>query len=180
MPEESVTCPYCGGHVPTDTTICPDCQEDLAGLLRLEYAHVVYYNEALAAAREGDMTKAGQKLALALELKEDFSPAHLLLAKLAAQEKRWSEAKGAVARALELVPDDKAAMELAQEIEQAVQEEQAVQQTQIATRRRRTADVLKAYQRDVAAAFVLGLGVAGAIAMIASWLGGHQEEEENE
>lgn len=180
MPEETVTCPYCGGHVPRDTTICPDCQEDLAGLLRLEYAHAVYYNEALAAAREGDLTKAGQKLALALEMKEDFAPAHLLLAKLAAQEKRWAEAKKAVARAFELVPDDGATMELAQEIEQAIREEQAAQQTQIVTRQRRTAHVLKAYQRDVAAAFVLGLGVAGAIAMISFWLGGHQEEEEDE
>ena len=46
MSDESVytQCPYCGGRVPSQATICPSCNEDLAALVHLEYEHAIAYN----------------------------------------------------------------------------------------------------------------------------------------
>jgi len=179
MEEQAMRCPYCGGRVPAETTICPDCQEDLSGLARLEYAHLVYYNQAVALAREGDLKGAERKLAVALEIKEDFAPAHAVAAKLAAQGGRWSEARASAARALELAPDDAELEALAQSINQAAVEEAASQEAQVQERRQRANRLLRSYQRDVVAAFAFGLGIAGAIATLISGLR-HRDEGERD
>lgn len=104
----SMICPYCGGLVPGDTTVCPDCQEDLAGLARLELAPAIYYNEALAAARQGRLSDALARLQAAIALDGGFVPAHRLLAKVYARHGMWAEAEAAAARAVALAPDDAA------------------------------------------------------------------------
>lgn len=180
MEEQAMHCPYCGGRVPAETTICPDCHEDLAALMRLEHAHLIYYNQALALAREGDVAGALRKLCVALELKDDFAPAHGVAAKLAAQSGRWSEAQASVARALELAPDDAELAALARDIERGALEGQAGQQAKAQERRQRADTLLRGYQRDVAAAFAFGLGIAGAIAALISRLGGRREGEDED
>lgn len=114
--EEMIACPYCGGAVPADVTICPSCQEDLAALIKLRNLHVIHYNEALVLARSGQLEQAQARAELAVEARPEFAPAHLLLAKLHARQGRWSQARGSLEQAQELLPDDPTLDELAQAI----------------------------------------------------------------
>lgn len=119
MSGELLRCPYCRGSVPGDTTVCPDCQEDLAALVRLEYQHAVYYNEALALAGQGEYDEARRKLLAALEWDDAFQPAYRLLAKVAGAQGDWREARRCAARAYELAPEDPGARRLFGQVEQA-------------------------------------------------------------
>ncbi len=114
--EEMITCPYCGGAVPADLTICPSCQEDLAALIKLRNTHVIQYNEALMLARSGELDQAQARAELAVEARPEFAPAHLLLAKLHARQGRWAQAQASLERAQELLPDDPTLDEMAQAI----------------------------------------------------------------
>ncbi|HHX65050.1 MAG TPA: hypothetical protein GX702_09210 [Chloroflexi bacterium] len=125
MNDRSLFCPYCGGNVPTDTTICPDCHEDLAALLRLEYAYAIHYNEALAAAREDRLDVAEAGLHTAIRLNPTFLPAHRLLAKVYARQGDWERAQAAIHRAFELAEDDGETVALSEAIGRAEQEAKA-------------------------------------------------------
>lgn len=177
MNDETVVCPYCGGNVPRDTTICPDCQEDLSGLIRLESGHVIYYNEALSLAREGKLEDARAKLLVALELEEDFVPAHVLLAKVYARQGHWPQARASVVRAFRLSPEDRGVRELATELERSAQEDLAREPAKSHARRKAAEHVLAAQQRDVAGAFVLGAGLTAFLALVVSWIGGRKRGE---
>lgn len=174
MKEQTLTCPYCGGTVPADTTICPDCQEDLSALIRLEYGAAIYYNQGLALAREDKLEEAADKLRLALELDADFRPGHLLLAKVEAQRKAWARAKAHAAKAVELAPDDVAAQELLAEIERAetmaVLGEQERRRAAEQARQTATERYWANYQRDLLRAFGAGVGLTGLLALIVSRL----------
>jgi len=110
--ETRIKCPYCAGTVGPDSTICPDCQEDLAALFRLEFAHVILYNQALSMARNGQWRGARNKLLAALELAPDFARVHRLLTKVHVQAGDWEEAHRALVRGLEAVPGDAAMLEM--------------------------------------------------------------------
>jgi len=171
-------CPYCGGSVPGDTTVCPDCQEDLAGLARLEYGHAIYYNEALALAREGRLEEACAKLVLALEFRDSFVPAHVLLAKVYARQGRWAEAQASAARALELSPKGSNVGELVGALERASREAEGGQldseQAVSRARRGEAERYFATHQRDIAGAFGVGMGVAAFLGLLVSWIGGRR------
>jgi|GEM_PF-1409676 len=180
MPNDSViTCPYCRATVPADTAVCPDCQEDLAAILRLKYSHAIHYNQALALAREGKLDEAIAKTLLAVECKPDFSPGHVLLAKAYAQRGEWPKAEASVVRAIELDPENASLGNLAEEIRQARQSRTVVrqqQEEQAALARRRSAEqAMTAYDRDVKRAFGLGVGVTAFLAFVFSLLGGRKK-----
>jgi tetratricopeptide (TPR) repeat protein len=158
MPDSPFTCPYCGGTVPETTAICPDCHEDLSALLRLEHSHAIYYNEALALAREGFLDDARARLTVALELHEAFAPAHALLAKVYAHQREWARAEASVARARELDPENPAIRRLAEAIADRV--------TPVAATSDARARV--APRREVSQAFKAGLGLATAAAVVLS------------
>ena len=184
MKVHQITCPYCGDALSADTTVCPTCQEDLAALARIEHAPAIHYNQALALAREGDLVGAGRQVAAALALDGDLQPGHLLAAKIAAREGRWSDASASAARAVALAPEDADAQAVVQELARLAQEQAAQSQAQAAQQRERSGAVARAYRRDVTSAFVFGLGIAGAIATLVSLFKGRhpplEEEEENE
>jgi tetratricopeptide (TPR) repeat protein len=163
---ERIRCPYCGGEVSLETTVCPSCQEDLSALIKLQYAHAIHYNEAVALARENKPEQAIARAELALASKTDFAPAHVLLAKLYARQERWPEAMASVRRAVELAPGEARVRALAAEIEASAQEDeqrQLAQQTGESRARRSSAEKhLAMYERDVQRAFGLGaLAMAG-------------------
>jgi tetratricopeptide (TPR) repeat protein len=173
MNELTLTCPYCGGIVPANTTtICPDCHEDLSPLIHLESGHLIRYNEGLALAREGRLEEAKACLAAALAHKESFAPAHILLAKIHAKEQRWPEAQASIKRALELAPEDERARLLAEEIQKAAQEAEIRRQEIARVRRANAERLLAASQRDALKAFGLGVGLTAFAALLISWLGG--------
>ena len=116
MSDARMICPNCGASVPEGTTVCPDCHEDLAALARLEYEAEIHYNEGLALAQSGELDAACKKLITATELESTFAPAHVLLAKVYAQQGLWAEAEASAARALELLPEDRAVRKLATDI----------------------------------------------------------------
>ncbi|OGO05197.1 MAG: hypothetical protein A2Y73_04815 [Chloroflexi bacterium RBG_13_56_8] len=159
-----VDCPYCGGSVPLDTTtICPYCQEDLSALAHLEYIHAIHYNQALSLAREDKLDEARERLLLSLEVKENFAPSHILLAKIYARQRQWVEAKASIARAMELSPDNETVRELAREIELAAQRAggMAAHET-----RERVGQFLAAHQREVVRAFGVGIGLMAFIGIV--------------
>lgn len=159
MADTSFSCPYCGGSVPDTTAICPDCHEDLSALLRLEHAHAIYYNEALALAREGFLDDARARLTMALESNETFAPAHALLAKVYAHQRQWARAEASVARARELDPENPAIRRLAEAIGERVT---PVAAGTTAARAR------VAPRREVSQAFKAGVGLATAAAVVLS------------
>lgn len=158
MPDTPFSCPYCGGMVPEATAICPDCNEDLSALLRLEYSHAILYNEALALAREGYLDDARARLIMAIERNEAFTPAHVLLAKVYAHQRQWTRAEASAARALELDPENPAARRLVAAIGERV----------TPTAGASTARVRVAPRREVSQAFKAGVGLATAAAVVLS------------
>lgn len=171
-----ITCPYCRAIVPADVTVCPDCQEDLSAILRLKYEYVIYYNQALALAREGKLDKAITKALLALEHKENFTPAHVLLAKAYAQRGEWLRAEASAARATELEPENASLHALVERIretqsQQATARQQEDEQAAIA-RRRDAEHTLAVYEQDVRRAFGVGVGATVILVLMISLLGG--------
>ncbi|MHB1293972.1 MAG: tetratricopeptide repeat protein [Anaerolineae bacterium] len=136
MKDTTITCPNCGGTLPQDTTICPDCQEDLSALARLEYEHAIRYNEALALARDGQFEEARNKLLVAIELDPSFVPAYVLLAKVYARQAAWADARQCIVRACDLAPEDNEFPRLALEIERAAQETEKAARAERAERPR--------------------------------------------
>ncbi len=182
-----VQCPYCGGHVPADVTVCPACYEDLSGLARLEFQPAIHYNQALALAREGHLEDARDKLIVSTTLDESFLPAHVLLAKIYARMENWPRANEAVVRALQLAPEDQDVRALATRIDQLATEDQA-------RRLREEAKAAEASQRDasgrgvgvspalpatrdLARAFALGVAATAALSTIWRWIGGGSRED---
>jgi tetratricopeptide (TPR) repeat protein len=175
-PQATLICPTCGGCVPDDSTVCPDCHEDLAGLVQVERRHAILYNEALALARENRLSEARDRLIAALTLRPDFGQGHALLAKVHAHCAEWPQAQARIQQALKLAPDDEGLIALAEEIEAEARRAQAAEalvpapaEGQSEARRRR---VLALYERDIAAAFALGLALASVAALLASWVRG--------
>jgi tetratricopeptide (TPR) repeat protein len=185
--QATMICPTCGGCIPDDSTICPDCHEDLAGLVHMEHRHVILYNEALALAQQDRLGEARDKLIGALTLRPDFRRGHILLAKVQAHLADWPEAQASIARALELAPDDARVAPLAEEIgaearraeisraEVAQAPEPALAEGLNQGRHRRA---LAKYEQDIAAAFAMGLGLATTAALIASWVRGRLSRSE--
>lgn len=158
MQDTPFSCPYCGGTVPESTAICPDCHEDLSALLRLEYSHAIYYNEALALAREGYLDDARARLTMALEREETFAPAHGLLAKVYAHQRQWARAEASAARARELDPENSAYRRLTDAIGERVTPTAATS----------TARARVTPRREVSQAFKAGVGLATVAAVVLS------------
>ena len=109
-------CPFCGGAVPQDVTICPSCQEDLSALIKLRSTHAIHYNEAITLAREGHYDLAQIRAELSINAKPEFAPAHLLLAKLLASQGAWEQAIASAQHAAELMPDDERTRQVLEDI----------------------------------------------------------------
>ncbi len=175
-PERS--CPYCSTIVPEDTTVCPGCHEDVAGLLHLTYAHVIYYNEALALAQQGEVERARESLLLSLRLNRNYAPAHALMARLAAQGGQWREAREHVGRAKALEPRDKSLDALQEAIERQEAEARAAQENEAARQAREQRAVAERFlaerQRQVLQAALLGAVVGGVLGELTRWLVGRR------
>lgn len=172
-----MTCPYCGGSVPQDTTVCPDCHEDLSALAKIEHAHKIHYNRALSLARQGELDKARDQALMALGFQEDFPPAYVLLTKIYARQGAWVEAEESVAEALALAPEDEEIAELAEHIRRKTTQQTTLEKERAVQRRQNAEHLLEAYQRDVAGAFVAGLGLATVVMTLLSWLFGDGKGE---
>ena len=176
--QPAMVCPNCGGCVPDDITICPDCHEDLSALAQVEYRHVILYNEALSLAREGQLPQAQERVAIALALCEPFPEAHELLAKLYARKGDWSAARLSARRALELSPEEARMTTLVDLIEHESSSAQtkALRQTEkdAAVRRMRLGRAFALYERDVTAAFLAGAGVAASVVAVFGWARGRR------
>lgn len=171
-----MTCPYCGADVPQDTTVCPACHEDLSALARIEHAHEIHYNKALSLARQGELSEARDQALMALGFREDFVLAYVLLAKVYANQGAWEEAKESVAKALALSPEDERVVELAGRIRRRAAQQIASEEERTVRRRQRAERLLEMYQRDVAGAFVTGLGLAAVVMTLLSWLFGRGDK----
>lgn len=172
-----MTCPYCGGNLPEDTTVCPACHEDLSALARIEHAHEIHYNRALGLARQGELDEARNHALMALGFREDFLPAYVLLAKAYANQGAWAEAAASVDEALALAPEDEGVRELAQRIRREAARQAALERDAAAKRRQGAERLLKVYQRDVTGAFVAGVGLAAVAMSLLSWLFGGANRE---
>lgn len=194
-------CPYCGGAVPLDTTVCPDCQEDLAGLIKLERWHHILYNQALASAKSGDLVEAAWKAIASLEANGAFWPAYALLAKVCARQGRWEQATRAIESARALAPGDASLESLAEavargrrdaeppppedeaEVDQALVQEEPTAEPEAVTPPRGTAhrssrvdqgQRVTPFGRGIVRFFSLGAGLARFLGALAGMFGGRR------
>jgi tetratricopeptide (TPR) repeat protein len=171
-------CPYCDTLVPEDTTICPGCHEDVAGLLHLAYAHVIYYNEALELAQQGETEQARETLLLSLRLNRNYAPAYALMARLAAQSEDWQEAREHAARAIALAPKDPALDALLEAIDEGEARSRAARTDGAAQRARQQRAAAERFlaqrQRQVLQAALFGAVVGGALGELVRWLLGRR------
>jgi tetratricopeptide (TPR) repeat protein len=178
--ETLLTCPYCQAEVPPDLAICPECHEDLSALIRLRYGHAIDYNEALAAAREGDLDEAMIKARMALGARPDFVPAYVLLAKVHAKKDEWSKAQQVVRRALETAPGDEELRGFAEKLMALVEAERSTHDERrraAARARRKSAEsYLTMYERDVKRAFALGAAAAALLVLLIVGIGGRGKD----
>jgi tetratricopeptide (TPR) repeat protein len=176
-----IECPYCRGSVPANTTVCPDCGEDLAALAHLQSEHLIHYNIALGLAREGHYDEARTRLTMAIDERADFVPAHMVLAKIHAHQQAWEQAREAAERARRLAPDNEATVDLLQEIQQAKEQARVkalrTREKAAIEQRARAEALFSKQQRDLAAAFGLGAAAMGLLALLISWLGGGEHRD---
>jgi hypothetical protein len=109
MSQSVITCPNCGIALPAGATICPECNEDLAPLLRVRLAADIAYNEGLRLARSGDLEGAIIKIHEAVAAASEHPAAYIVLGKLYAQKGIWSLARWWWQQALVRWPEDEAA-----------------------------------------------------------------------
>lgn len=106
MTQPTTMCPNCKIALLADTTICSDCGEDLAPLMRLQLAAHVLYNEGLRLAKSGNLDGAILKLREAVSAAPDEPSAYVVLGKLHAQKGDWAEARQWWEKTLERWPDE--------------------------------------------------------------------------
>src|SRR5687768_13603824 len=100
-------CPNCKIGLPAGSTTCPDCDEDLAPLMRLQWAPYVAYNDGLRLAQAGDLDAALRKIQEAVKVLPDEPDIPIVLGKLYAQKGNWIEARQWWGTALEKCPSSK-------------------------------------------------------------------------
>ncbi|MFH1086773.1 MAG: hypothetical protein V1772_13550 [Chloroflexota bacterium] len=169
-------CPNCSGNVPSDTTICPDCQENLAALVQLEQRAAIYHNQALELARQGELERARAMLLAAAESAPDSAPVQRLLAKVCARLGRWDEALQAAACLRQLAPDDEAALcdQVEAEARSADTSSALARDQHAAARSRMRQRFAALYEHDVTAAFGLGVVLTALVALFLSRLRGRR------
>ncbi len=159
-------CPYCDTILPEDTTICPSCGEDVAGLLHLAYAHAIYYNEALELAQRGELEQARDALLVCLRLNANYAPGYALMARLAARRGDWNEAREYTSRAKALAPTDDTLDALLEAIDEG--EAHAAQAQEAAAEEQRMQGGADEHagterQRQIFHAALLGAAIGGAL-----------------
>lgn len=174
MMADAITCPYCEALLPPDAVVCPACQEDLAGLLHLEYAHKIYYNEALQLAQAGDLEQARDSLLLSLRLHPSFAPAHGLMAKIAAHRGEWGRAREHAGRAKALEPREPAWDALLEALDEAEarakEEEKKAAEERLREARLAYEQLKAAHRRGLWRAVGTGLILGGVLVEMARWL----------
>lgn len=106
MAGKSVVCPVCHVALPADSTICPDCGEDLAALVHLQLRSTILYNKALALNQVGDHDSATGALLESIAADGRNTSAMLVLGKIYAQTGRTAEARAIWEKARSLAPED--------------------------------------------------------------------------
>jgi tetratricopeptide (TPR) repeat protein len=104
--EVAYPCPRCQRSVRLQLTRCPYCKVDLEELALLGEARDIWFNEGLAAARQGRWAEAVQRLSVALAYIPADPGAWVLMGKAYARLSAKDAAKSCFARALALVPGD--------------------------------------------------------------------------
>jgi len=171
-----MNCPYCGGVVDADVTVCPDCHEDLSALAHLEQQHLILYNQGLGLAKAGRLDMARDKLLASLACSPDYVSAQRLLAKVYAAQGDWAHAEKAALRAAELNPDDIPTRKLLDQAHAKAHRTPVVQRQDAGTRRQAAEGILESYQQDVMGAFAIGAGLAAAGAVLLSLIGRGRRE----
>ena len=75
-------CPSCGSGITVDIDKCRTCDVDLRPLIRVASMADLYYNRAVADARERQWNRAAENLAVALALRPDDVDALVLMGKV--------------------------------------------------------------------------------------------------
>lgn len=101
----SPACPLCGVHLMVLSEHCQSCGGGLGPLLRVMEMADVYFNQAIAAAREEDWWQAAEHLAVTVALRPDDVDALVLLGKVRGRGKQSGLAVAACQEALRLAPD---------------------------------------------------------------------------
>lgn len=159
-----ITCPVCKVRIPIDSTVCPDCGQNLAVLVREVRRVDILFNEGLAAIRAGDEATAVRRLEDALSLAPQRIDVLDTLARLYLRRGLRTDALAAWKRILELAPDNAAAGNAVRDLQAALDRARndALTQTRNAARRRRRTII------GVAAASLAGgmLAAAGAFVVL--------------
>ena len=150
-----ITCPVCKVRLPADGTVCPDCGQDLAVLVREARRVDILFNEGLAAARAGDDAAGIRRLEDALTLAPQRTDVLDLLARLYLRRGLRNDALATWKRLLQIAPDNTVARDAVRDLEAA--DKTARDRSQQAARAQRRRVIITAS----AAGLVLGAVVAG-------------------
>ncbi|MCX6019952.1 MAG: BON domain-containing protein [Chloroflexi bacterium] len=104
-----ITCPACKVRLPADSTVCPECGQNLAVLVRDARRVDVLYNEGLAASRKGDDAAGIRRLEDARTLAPQRTDILDLLARLYLRHGRRDDALAAWSHLLKIDPSNAAA-----------------------------------------------------------------------
>jgi tetratricopeptide (TPR) repeat protein len=99
------SCPFCRAELSALTEQCPSCRGDLGPLLRVTVLADVYFNTAVAAARQSRWPLAAEQLAVTLALRPDDVDAWVLCGKIRFARGQRAGAVGAWREALSLAPE---------------------------------------------------------------------------
>ncbi len=175
MTEHLTVCPYCGETLPADDAVCPACHENLAGLIQLEKRHLLLYNEAVDAARSGDLESARVVLLMSVRARNDFGPAYRLLAKVYAAQGNLTQARLIARTALELLPGDPDLEDLIAGLDRSERIDMAAQGEKEPSRPVETPVAPGAERKDIVAAYGAGAALVGLGAFIIGLLRGGRD-----
>ncbi|NLX36532.1 MAG: hypothetical protein GXY68_07605 [Chloroflexi bacterium] len=175
MTEHLTACPYCGDVLPAEDAICPACHENLAGLIQLEKRHLLLYNEALDAARSGDLESARVVLLMSLRARSDFGPGYRLLAKVYAAQGNVAQARLAAQAALKRLPGDADLEDLIKGLDQSTHADILAQESIDGHPAAPPPSEASAERKDIVAAYGAGAALVGLGAFIVGLLRGGRD-----
>lgn len=107
--DSNFVCPVCQYVLPSNMSICPNCEEDVTALAHVHLRAQIAYNEGLRQAQAGKLDSAIMWLQQATQIAPDNVRALVVLGKLYAQQARFTQAHHIWEHVLQLEPSNHAA-----------------------------------------------------------------------
>jgi nucleoid-associated protein YgaU len=168
MSAQRTLCPVCNVPLPAQSSICPDCGEDLSPIVYLQQEAALLYNRGLSYAQSGETAQAISLLERSLQVDSSRVQTLTLLAKLYVKQGERLNAAAVWERALEFEPDNQDIRDGLAYLDQLALQEATRVEAEATDNRKRQEEVRRRVRRRSWIGMSLAF-FAGVIAFLGVW-----------